>query len=74
MNLSEKVDLCRIGRTVDNKEGYTIENVVTSCGNCNNLKATLNREEFLEKVRRIYENIQKKENPDAAEGFGTVKV
>ena len=40
---------------VDNKKGYTIENIVSCCENCNRMKLTQTKEEFLEKVRKIYD-------------------
>lgn len=41
---------------VNNDLGYTLENCVPCCGACNSMKMQLSRAEFLERVKRIYEN------------------
>ncbi len=43
---------------VDNSKGYEDGNVVTCCGTCNKMKGTYSQEEFLEQVKKIYENPQ----------------
>jgi hypothetical protein len=40
----------------DNEQGYTDENVVSCCGNCNYLKRNYLYEDVLEKCERIYAN------------------
>lgn len=42
---------------VDNKLGYTIDNVVPCCGVCNQLKGSLDTKIFIEKIKLIYENV-----------------
>ena len=39
---------------IDSSLGYTIENVVPCCGNCNRAKNTLSVSEFIGLIRRIY--------------------
>lgn len=39
---------------VDNEKGYTLENSVPCCKICNHAKATLSSEEFLDRVKQIY--------------------
>lgn len=40
---------------VNNNLGYTLENTVTSCKNCNLAKRQLTQTEFFDMVKRIYE-------------------
>jgi hypothetical protein len=40
---------------VDNTEGYTTENVVSCCKQCNYAKQSFSQEDFLNMVKRIYE-------------------
>lgn len=40
---------------VNNKEGYTLENCVPCCKICNIMKGILNKEEFLNQNKQIYE-------------------
>lgn len=39
---------------VDNTKGYTFENIVPCCANCNRAKRTMTRLEFLDLISRIY--------------------
>jgi hypothetical protein len=39
---------------VDNKLGYIIENCVSCCKFCNNSKSTMDANEFLENIQRVY--------------------
>ena len=41
---------------VDNLMGYTLNNVVACCKNCNTMKKDLNKEEFLNIITLIYNN------------------
>lgn len=41
----------------NNSEGYTDSNVVSCCSDCNFMKNSRDFDEFLNKVRRIYENV-----------------
>ena len=41
---------------VDNTKGYTINNVVPCCSDCNKMKYTFTMEKFLEKCIKIVEN------------------
>lgn len=40
---------------VDNAKGYSDDNVVPCCFNCNRAKAGMTQQEFLEWVRRVYD-------------------
>lgn len=40
---------------LDSTKGYTIENVITSCGRCNVAKGILSQREFLDWIIRVYE-------------------
>lgn len=42
---------------MDNQLGYTLENCVPACWPCNKLKKANNTEEFLDRVKRIYEHV-----------------
>lgn len=42
---------------VDNDKGYTLDNVVTCCGTCNNMKRTLSKRKFIDQVMRIAKHI-----------------
>lgn len=39
---------------VDNDKGYTIENVVPCCGQCNRAKTDMTEDEFLQWIEQIY--------------------
>ena len=41
---------------VDNKIGYTQKNSVSCCRTCNFMKNTMSLQEFIDQVRKIYEN------------------
>lgn len=43
---------------VDNKIGYTIENVVPCCKTCNNSKSTMNKFDFRNWIIKVYENLE----------------
>jgi len=43
---------------VDNLKGYELDNVVTCCKNCNHAKLNLSKEDFLDMIKRIYENLK----------------
>ena len=45
---------------VNNTKGYDLDNCVTSCTQCNFSKRTLNKEQFLTWIKRIYINQYKK--------------
>lgn len=55
--LPESVDLAWIAVNgidrVDNNKGYTLENCVTCCGQCNTSKLNYSQEEFLHWIERI---------------------
>lgn len=40
----------------DNSKGYTLENCVSCCEECNHMKRTMNQKEFIDKCRTIAEN------------------
>jgi len=44
---------------IDNRRGYTIDNVVPCCSKCNYAKHTMQQEEFKVWIRRIYEHFAK---------------
>jgi len=52
---SDEKDYCGIDR-VDPNKGYIIENCVPCCKTCNYFKRLMSKEEFLNKVRKIYEH------------------
>ena len=39
---------------IDNSKGYTIDNCVPCCTTCNYMKRILQRDEFLDHVKKIY--------------------
>lgn len=41
---------------IDSSKGYILENCVPCCGMCNKMKMDLSQEEFLMKIKEIYEN------------------
>ena len=43
---------------VDNNLGYVRDNIVPCCWRCNRMKHTLGLQEFLEQIKRIYENTE----------------
>lgn len=43
---------------VDNTKGYEIDNVVPCCYFCNTLKGKKSKEDFLSKIKQIYENLE----------------
>jgi 5-methylcytosine-specific restriction endonuclease McrA len=50
---------------IDNTKGYTPENVVPCCINCNRAKRTMTRDAFLTWVSRVYmHSVIKAENPE----------
>lgn len=40
----------------NNSKGYTLENAVPCCGQCNIAKASFTEHEFISWVRMVYEN------------------
>lgn len=44
----------------NNKEGYTLENVVTCCNKCNTSKMDSSEEEFITWIKKVYNNIAEK--------------
>lgn len=42
---------------IDNSSGYSVENIVACCWECNRMKSKLEQQEFIEHVERIYENL-----------------
>lgn len=42
---------------MDNQLGYTLKNCVPACWPCNKLKKANNTEEFLDRIKRIYEHV-----------------
>jgi len=47
---------------IDNTQGYTMENCITCCGNCNYAKSNFSQVEFLNWVKRIYLNLNLQNN------------
>jgi hypothetical protein len=43
---------------VDNSIGYQDDNIVTCCGECNWMKNRLTKDAFLEKVKKIFNNLK----------------
>lgn len=43
---------------VDNTKGYLLENCVSCCWKCNNMKHTLNQKDFFDHISKIYKNKQ----------------
>lgn len=43
---------------LDNTKGYTINNSVPCCGNCNRAKHFLTKEQFLCMIKKIYEHLE----------------
>lgn len=43
---------------IDSSKGYTIDNILPCCTDCNYLKVDRSNEEFLEKIKLIYENLE----------------
>ncbi len=41
---------------VNNSKGYSVDNCVSCCGSCNEMKMGRDKEEFLNKIKDIYEN------------------
>jgi hypothetical protein len=41
---------------IDTLKGYTLDNVVPSCGKCNKMKWDLTTEDFFDHIKKIYEN------------------
>lgn len=54
---TEELKLNGIDR-INSKEGYTIENCVSCCTSCNYAKHTLTKQDFINKIIKIYENLQ----------------
>lgn len=48
---------CGIDR-IDNNKGYTIDNCVSCCKRCNWMKNKTNKKDFLNQIKRIYENLE----------------
>lgn len=40
---------------INNDKGYTIDNVVTCCGDCNYMKRAMSVEAFLCRVKKIHD-------------------
>ena len=47
---------------VDNTKGYIIDNCVTCCRICNDWKRAYTQQEFLMRIKLIYENLLRKQN------------
>jgi 5-methylcytosine-specific restriction endonuclease McrA len=45
---------------IDSNQGYTIDNCVTACKQCNQAKMALSQKEFFEWLKKIYEFSKKK--------------
>lgn len=45
---------------VDNTLGYTVDNVVTCCAECNWMKGEMSREDFFIRMKKILKNIENK--------------
>lgn len=43
---------------VDNNKGYTLENCVTCCWECNNIKSSSNQSDFLEHIKMITKHLK----------------
>lgn len=43
---------------VDNNEGYTLDNVIPCCSMCNRMRMVWSQEEFLAKIKEIYEYLK----------------
>lgn len=41
---------------IDNDEGYTIENIVACCGDCNRIKTSKSTDEFFKKIKKIVDH------------------
>ncbi len=46
---------------VDNSKGYQNDNIVTCCGECNWMKNRLTKDQFLDKIEKIYNNLNLKD-------------
>lgn len=53
------IDLIGLDR-IDNNKGYQIGNITPCCTNCNNLKRTMSKEEFLIHAQKIYSHFKGK--------------
>ena len=42
---------------VDNKKGYTLDNVVPCCAACNRFKSSTDYDTFITRIRKIYEHL-----------------
>lgn len=42
---------------IDNNAGYTIDNVITCCRDCNSAKMNLTKEVFIDRIKRCYKHI-----------------
>lgn len=58
--LSDVIVKCNGIDRVDNNIGYTYENSVPCCGQCNTAKNTLTQDEFYNWIKRINDTLQKK--------------
>jgi len=45
---------------IDTSKGYTIENTVSCCGQCNKAKLTTNQTNFFEWIKMVYNNLNDK--------------
>lgn len=52
-----KIDTIGLDR-IDNSKGYSPENVCSCCWSCNNMKGNMNRDEFINKIKVILNNIK----------------
>jgi len=43
---------------VDNNKGYTVDNVVSCCRDCNRMKMDMDLKEFISKINQIYKNYE----------------
>ena len=54
-----KIDTIGLDR-MDSGKGYLIDNVCSCCWECNKLKGSRNRKDFIEKCKKIVDNFQRK--------------
>lgn len=55
-NLPARLDYCNGIDRVDNNKGYIVNNVVPCCQACNYMKNTMNKQNFIQQIRCIYEH------------------
>lgn len=59
---------------VDNTKGYTLENVVSCCQKCNYLKSNFNQQDFLNRVKNIYEYLFAKKQKRVCSSYPQAKI